>query len=68
MQQKSIKLFLNKGEFIMSARMLFLILLVIGGFLVFFGIRLSDKGKIVLILMGTIILLISGFGIFTSFL
>lgn len=52
----------------MSARMLFLILLVIGGFLVFFGIRLSDKGKIVLILMGTIILLISGFGIFTSFL
>lgn len=50
----------------MSSRMLFIIMLIIGVFLAFFGSKAYDKSKLILIILGVVIILIAVFGIFTS--
>ena len=50
----------------MSARMLFVIMLIIDVLLAFWGSKASNKTKLILIILGLIIILIAVFGIFTS--
>lgn len=51
----------------MSPRMFFIILLLAGALLIYFG-KGAEKGKVLFILIGAVISLLAAFGIVTSFL
>lgn len=50
----------------MSPIMLFLILLVVGILLVFLGRKMEGKSQIIFILLGVVLAVIGGYGIFTA--
>lgn len=52
----------------MSSRILFIIMLLVGGLLTYLGIKMSGKTRIISILIGAIVMLIGAFGVFTSLL
>lgn len=52
----------------MSSRLLFVIILLVGGLLAYLGIKMSGKTRIISVLIGAIVMLIGAFGVFTSLL
>lgn len=52
----------------MPAELLFIIVLLLGGGLVFVGKKLEEKLRVALILLGAFMILIGLFGLFTSVL
>lgn len=50
----------------MAAEILFMIILAIGGGLLILGRKASDKSKLILMLIGVLMFLIGGYGVFTS--